>query len=322
MAPPPPPFDPELAPALELLRDQSPERLTPEVIAAQRAAAAAHRPSPENLSCGGTFEVEERTAPGRNGSPDVDLLVLRPAHPGGPRPVLYYMHGGGMVMGDATSGIERPQEWARELGLTVVSVDYRLAPEHPYPDPVEDCYAGLLWTAEHAAEIGGDADRLIVAGTSAGAGLAAATVLLSRDRNGPTPIGQLLVCPMLDDRNDTPSAHQMAGHDLWDQSANEVGWSALLGDLRGSDDVPPYAAPARATDLSGLPPTFIDVGSAETFRDEAVSYASGIWNAGGRAELHVWPGGFHSFDGLAPHAALSQAARTARLNWLRRLLGE
>ncbi|GAB2497814.1 hypothetical protein GCM10027031_00990 [Corynebacterium atrinae] len=124
---------------------------------------------------------------------------------------------------------------------------------------------------------------------------------------------------MLDDRNNSYSALQMEGLGFWDRSSNLAGWTALLGEARGSDDVSQYAAPARATDLSGLPPTFIDVGSAETFRDEDVAYANGIWQAGGTAELHVWPGGFHGFDGLAPHTALSQTAKAARLDWLRRL---
>ena len=129
------------------------------------------------------------------------------------------------------------------------------------------------------------------------------------------------MCPMLDDRNDTPSSLQMVGRGVWDRISNNTGWTALLGEQRGGPDVSPYAAPARATDLSGLPPAFIDVGSAETFRDEDVAYASRIWQAGGQAELHVWPGGFHGFDVVAPHAAVSRDAKAARIRWLRRLLG-
>ena len=153
-------------------------------------------------------------------------------------------------------------------------------------------------------------------GISAGGGLAAATVLLARDRGGPELAGQLLICPMLDDRNNTASAVDLDGHGLWDRTANNVGWTAYLGDRRGTDDVPAYAAAARASDLSGLPPAFLDVGTAETFRDEVVAYASRIWRAGGEAELHVWPGGFHGFDSLAPEAQVSRAARAARLTWL------
>jgi acetyl esterase/lipase len=180
----------------------------------------------------------------------------------------------------------------------------------------------LVWTAEHAAELGIAPGRIVVAGASAGGGLAAALALLARDRGGPALAGQVLMCPMLDDRNDTPSSRQMAGLGVWDRSSNKTGWTALLGEGRGGPDVSPYAAPARADDLSGLPPAFIDVGSAETFRDEDVTYATRLWQAGGRAELHVWPGGFHGFDLLAPQAAISQEARAARLRWLRRLLGD
>jgi acetyl esterase/lipase len=210
-------------------------------------------------------------------------------------------------------------DWASEFGLVVVSVEYRLAPETPHPGPVEDCYAGLAWTARHADELGIDPERIIVAGASAGGGLAAALALLARDRGGPELAGQMLIYPMLDDRNDSPSAVQMAGLGVWDRTANDTGWGALLGAAKGGPEVSPYAAPARATDLSGLPPAFIDVGSAETFRDEDVAYAARIWQAGGRAELHVWPGAFHGFDGFAPQAAVSQDALAARVRWLRRL---
>ena len=177
-----------------------------------------------------------------------------------------------------------------------------------------------MWTAENAREIGVDPARIVVAGGSAGGGLTAALALLARDRGGPAVFGQMLLCPMLDDRNDSCSARQMAGHGVWDRTANETAWGALLGDARGGPDVPPYAAPARASDLSGLPPAFLDVGSAETFRDEVVDYASRIWRAGGVAELHVWPGGFHGFDAFAPHTVLARTARAARIAWLRRLL--
>ena len=234
---------------------------------------------------------------------------------------IFHVHGGGMVVGDSRAGVPALLEAAEELGLVVVSVEYRLAPEHPHPAPVEDCYAGLLWTVENADVLGIDPDRVVIAGGSAGGGLAAAVALLARDRGAPALLGQMLMCPMLDDRNDSPSSLQMAGMGGWDRASNETGWTALLGDTRGGPHVSPYAAPARATDLSGLPPAFIDVGSAETFRDEDVAYATRVWQSGGRAKLHVWPGGFHGFDQLAPQAAISQDARAARLRWLRRLLG-
>jgi acetyl esterase/lipase len=324
--PPAPPFDAELAEALAALGDLSKERLTPENLAAQRERDAASRPRPTaaQLRADGRFIVEDLSVPGPPGSPNIRLVHARPADATGPLPVLYYMHGGGMIMGNAWSVLPKIlRDWSAPLGLAVVSVEYRLAPEARYPAPLHDCHAGLQWTADHADQLGIDDTRVIIGGKSAGGGLAAALTLLNRDRgDGPRPIGQLLQCPMLDDRLDTPSAHQMADIGLWDRSSTAVAWQAYLGDRYGAPDLSPYAAPARATDLSGLPPTYLDVGSAETFRDENIGYAQAIWQAGGDAELHVWPGAFHGFDSVAPAAALTRDARQARTQWLTRILGK
>lgn len=320
----PPPFDPELAAALDVIKEMISPGMTLDDIDLVRKGPGIQLLADMDLTIGGFFEVEDRSVPGPERAPEISLLICRPVAPapaGTGRPVIYHVHGGGMVLGNNRVGVDSPLAWAKELDAVVVSVEYRLAPEHPHPAPVEDVYAGLVWTAEHAEEIGGDPERIVIAGASAGGGLSAGLALLARDRKGPRAIGQLLMCPMLDDRNESPSTHQMAGLGVWDRTANETGWTALLGELRGGPDVPAYAAPARAEDLTGLPPAFLDVGSAETFRDEVVAYASRIWQAGGVAELHVWPGGFHGFDGFAPQAALSQAARAAQLLWLRRLLG-
>ncbi|MCH5675542.1 alpha/beta hydrolase [Streptomyces gilvus] len=319
----PPPFDPELAGALELIKDMISPGLTLDEIDTARQGPGIQMLAQLDLTADGFFEVEDRSVPGPENAPDISLLICRPAAEptAGPRPLVYHVHGGGLVIGNNRVGVDVPLAWAKELDAVVVSVEYRLAPEHPHPAPIEDVYAGLVWTAEHAAELGADPERIVIAGASAGGGLSAAVALLTRDRKGPRPIGLVLMCPMLDDRNDTPSSHQMAGLGVWDHTANETGWTALLGAARGGPDVSPYAAPARAEDLTDLPPAFLDVGSAETFRDEVVAYASRIWQAGGVAELHVWPGGFHGFDGFAPQASLSQASRAAHLNWLRRLLG-
>ncbi|WP_327699267.1 alpha/beta hydrolase [Streptomyces sp. NBC_00459] len=320
----PPPFDPELAAVLEMIKDAVPPQLTMDEIEATRNGPGLAMLADLDLTLGGVFEVEDRVVPGPENAPDISLLICRPVAPAtdGPLPVIYHVHGGGMVIGNNRVGVDAALRWAGELGAIVVSVEYRLAPEHPHPAPIDDVYAGLLWTADHAEEIGADPERIVIAGASAGGGLTAALALLLRDRKGPRPIGQLLMCPMLDDRNDTASTHQMAGLGVWDRTANDTGWTALLGERRGGPDVSPYAAPARATDLSGLPPAFLDVGSAETFRDEVVAYATSLWQAGGVAELHVWPGGFHGFDGFAPQAVLSQACQAAQVNWLRRLLAE
>jgi acetyl esterase/lipase len=325
---PPPPFDPELAAAVAVVQEHLPDiageigrgdDIQTVVDAVRERLAEMVTKVEADLTGGGAYTVSEHEVPGPEGGPDVSLVVCLPDNAPAPFGAIYYIHGGGMIGGDRYLGVGNLVEIAGELGVAVVSVEYRLAPEHPHPAPVEDCYAGLVWTVEHADELGIDPDRVAVMGGSAGGGLAAATALLARDRGGPGLIGQLLMCPMLDDRNDTYSALQMAGIGLWDRAANQLGWTALLGDAQGGPDVSPYAAAARATDLSGLPPAFIDVGSAETFRDEAVAYAARIWQAGGVAELHVWPGGFHGFAGMAPQAAVSQAAEAAPRAWLHRL---
>jgi acetyl esterase/lipase len=319
---PPPPFDVECGAVLRAAGDAISPSLALDEITSMRARMSEVWPSPtaEDIARDGVFTVEERSVPGPNGAPEVSLLICQPTSATGPVAAVYYTHGGGMVMADNRGGIPEVLDWARELGLAVVSVEYRLAPETPHPGPVEDCYAGLVWTAEHAEELGIDPARILVAGSSAGGGLAAALSLMARDRGGPALVGQMLMCPMLDDRNDTVSAQQMTGLGVWDRTSNDTGWTALLGDARGGPDVSPYAAPARATDLSALPPAFIDVGSAETFRDEDVTYASRIWQAGGIAELHVWPGGFHGYYDMVPQAHISRETRAARVRWLRQLL--
>ncbi|MGW3045035.1 alpha/beta hydrolase [Kitasatospora sp. NPDC001159] len=303
--------------------EQAREVLTPEGLAAwqERDVAARPRPTLDRLRDGGRFEVEELRVPRADGGGDVTLVSARATGVREALPLLYYLHGGGMVTGNAWSVLPRLlRAWALPLGLAVVSVEYRLAPRTRFPGAVEDCYAALDWVVENADVLGVDARRVVIGGKSAGGGLAAALALLARDRGGPAPVGQLLLSPMLDDRGDTFSSHQMAGHDTWDRASNATAWQALLGDRYGAADLSPYAAPARATDLCRLPAAYVEVGSAETFRDEAVAYANAIWQAGGDAELHVWPGACHGFDTLAPHAVISQDAHDARTRWLRRIL--
>ncbi|WP_433622216.1 alpha/beta hydrolase [Nocardia sp. CA-120079] len=318
-----PPIDPELVPALRAAKELLPDPHSENFISSLRDFAGQGRLTDGDLSRGGAFEFEEVTVPGLASDPPVSLLVCRPTATPGPYAVSYYIHGGGMICGEPrmaeiTSYLER----AKELQIAVVAVDYRLAPEHPYPAPVNDCYAGLRWLADNARQLNIDAGRIILGGTSAGGGLAAAVALMARDVGGPDVIGQMLLSPMLDDRCDSPSVIQGEGLDVWDRSANLVGWGALLGDHRGTTTVAQYAAPARATDLSGLPPAFIDVGGSEIYRDEAVAYASKIWLCGGQVELHVWGGGFHGFDVVASDAAISQSARSVRVPWMRRILGD
>jgi acetyl esterase/lipase len=273
-----------------------------------------------DLTAAGAVQVEERTVPGPEGAPDITLLVLRPAVGEGPWPAIYHMHGGGMVLGDRRMGVEMLLPHIVEIGAVVLSVEYRLAPEHPDPAPVEDCYAGLAWAAKHAEELSVDASRIMTAGSSAGGGLAAGTALLARDRGFPGLTHQVLMSPMLDDRFETASSQMLDGEGTWDRNHNLLGWSALLGDRRGGPDVSPYAAPARAENLSGLPKTYIDVGSVESFRDEAIIYAQRLSEAGVSVDFHMWGGGFHEFQGLAPHAALTQATNGVRDEFIRRAL--
>jgi acetyl esterase/lipase len=225
-----------------------------------------------------------------------------------------------MVTGNARDHLPPMVRLARDAGCQIVSVEYRLAPEHPYPAAVEDVYAGLEWIAARAAGLAIQPDGIVLQGFSAGAGIAAGVALMARDRGGPALAAQMLLCPMLDDRNDSASGWQMAGAGIWDRTANETGWSAYLGPA--PRDAPIYASPGRALDLAGLPPTYIDAGSAETFRDEDVACAQRIWAAGGRAELHVWAGGAHSFEAFAPESRLAKDAHETRARWLIRTLAQ
>jgi acetyl esterase/lipase len=319
---PRPPYDPELGAFLEAQYGASAEpaaALSASTLAGVRETLARFSPSIDTVIAGSGLEHVELSVPESPDQPEITLSVVRRPGVTTPAPCIYYVHGGGMIMGDRHTGASVFCRWADVFGVTVVSVDYRLAPEHPYPAPVSDCYAGLQWVAAHAAELGIDPARIIIAGNSAGGGLAAATTLMARDNGGPALIGQLLSAPMLDDRDATLSARQFDGPGPWNRSDNRFGWTALLGAARSTEGLSPYAAPARATDLSGLPPVYLDVGSAEVFRDEIVDYASRIWTAGGQAELHIWAGGFHGFQ-LAGETRVARAALAARDSWLARLL--
>jgi len=262
----------------------------------------------------------EKVAPGLSGAPDVALTIFSPKNTSGPWPCLYHIHGGGMILGERTWAVEYFIEWVERHDVAIATVEYRLAPENPDPAPIEDCYAGLLWTAAHAEEINIDPTRLMIVGESSGGGMAAGLTLMARDHDGPPLIGQMLISPMLDDRNNSPSVEQFAGMGYWDKESNQTGWTALLGDRAGGSDVSCYASPARATDHANLPPTFVDAGAVEIFRDEAVAYANAIWAAGGDCELHVWRGAMHIWDRYAPNAAVSAATKRMREDWFARVL--
>jgi acetyl esterase/lipase len=250
--------------------------------------------------------VYEAVAPGRDGAPDVRLVITAPREAGQARPGILHVHGGGYILGSAEMTGPTDAQYALQLGAVVVSVDYRLAPETPHPGPVEDCYAGLAWLHAEAAALGVDPGRIVVTGESAGGGLAAALVLLAKHRGEHAVAFQHLVFPMLDDRTVTqadPSPY--VGQFVWTRESNRFGWASLLGGPPGAPDVSPFAAPARAADLSGLPPTFMICGALDLFLEENLEYARRLIRAGVPTELHVYPGAPHGFM-FMPEAQLTK----------------
>ncbi|TVY39381.1 Carboxylesterase [Lachnellula subtilissima] len=277
----------------------------------------------DHLTADGTIEHTQRIFKGPES--DLTISIFRPTNSKSPshspRPCFYSTHGGGMIVGNRFAINGGILVWLKEFDAICVSIEYRLAPDHPDPAPIEDSYAGLLYTHEHAADLGIDPSKIILVGESAGGGLAAGLSLLARDRHGPKPLGQLLIAPMLDDRDlHYVSRHQLADALVWNLSNNENGWTSLLGKRAGGNNVSCYAAPGRAEDLSGLSPVYIDVGSAELFRDEDISFSSRLLEYGVQVELHVWPGAFHWSDAMVPTHPLSKHAMATRTEWLRRLL--
>lgn len=264
--------------------------------------------------------TERRRIPGPQGAPDVEVLIYRPRVAAQPRPVYLNIHGGGYVMGVAELNGPGNMRLADELDCVVVSVEYRLAPETRAPGSVEDCYAALRWVHGAADELGVDRSRIAIGGESAGGGLAAALALLARDR-GEIPICfQLLIYPMLDDRTATTATpNPFTGEFVWTPAANHFAWTALLGSAPGVANVSPYAAPARATDLSGLPPAYISVGALDLFVDENIAYAQRLLNAGVPTELHVIPGAYHAFE-MAVEASATIAAQHERREALGRAI--
>ncbi|MEO3759015.1 alpha/beta hydrolase [Mycobacterium sp. B14F4] len=245
-------------------------------------------------------------------SSGVGVRLFRPSSSPGNGPALLWIHGGGYVIGHPGQDDELCRRFARELGVTVASVDYRLAPEHAYPAPLEDCYSALTWlTALPSVDPG----RVAIGGASAGGGLAATLALLARDRGEVTPAAQLLVYPMLDDRTVDRASLDHPGHRLWNQSSNKFGWSAYLGDA--DRDV---AVPARRTDLDGLPPAWIGVGTLDLFHDEDLAYAERLRAAGVPCEVEVVEGAFHGFDGIVPKAEVSRSFFDSQCAMLRRTL--
>lgn len=229
-----------------------------------------------------------------------------------------YCHGGGYILGSTDTADTVVRAYVGATGVPFLSVDYRLSPEAQHPTAVEDCYAALQWLTEHSSELSVDPDRVAVMGDSAGGGLAAAAALLARERGGPAIAAQVLVYPMLDDRTDQVSP-ALEPYLVWTVDDNVTGWDALLGDARGGPDVPPTAAPARATDLTDLPPAYLEVGSLDLLRNEVLAYGARLSLAGVPVELHVHRGAPHAFEAIAPRSDLTRRALADRFRVLRSL---
>jgi acetyl esterase/lipase len=250
--------------------------------------------------------------------PHVVVRVHRPKGAAGALPCVYSIHGGGYIIGSYDMDDVKFDVWCPRFDIVGVSVEYRLAPETPYPGPLEDCYAGLKWTFDHAAEVGIDPGKIGITGVSAGGGLCAGLALLARDRAEVPVQFQLLDCPMLDDRQETASS-QLEGLIVWSKASYAFGWRSYLGDLYGTAEVPVYAAAARATDLAGLPEAYVCVGGADGFRDEDITYAMRLYGAGVPAELHVYPGAPHGVA-LWAESEIAQRYNRDQRDWLGRQL--
>lgn len=262
---------------------------------------------------------ENRFVPGPADAPDVEVRIYRPsAAENEILPCVFEIHGGGFIIGSIAMMEDWCQAISAELRAVVVSVEYRLAPEAPFPAGLEDCYAALCWTADNASELCVDPTRLAIAGQSAGGGLAAATALLCRDRGGPSLCFQLLEIPELDDRLETPSMQQFDDTPMWNRPNAIASWRHYLGPEH-SGETSPYAAPSRCTNLSGLPPAYVSVMEFDPLRDEGVLYALALLQAGVATELHAFPGTFHG-SALFRDAGVSRRSAAESQEALRRAL--
>ncbi|WP_200551652.1 alpha/beta hydrolase [Kosakonia sp. LAM2021] len=307
--------DPELRPALQ---SWIPSTLKADALPALREQRQQVALQAMHLDDGLSLAMHEQHIAGVSGEPAVRVRVIAPTTRRANRMGILHLHGGGHLFGSPEQSLSLTRPTAARHDCVVVSVDYRLSPEIRFPGSLNDSYAALVWMAENAAQLGIDANNIGLMGDSAGAGVAAALALLARDRGGPTLAFQNLMFPMLDDRTVVETERNpVTGEFIWTRENNAFGWHALLGCEPGSVDVSPYAAPARADDLAGLPPTWIGVGTLDLFLDEDMAYAQRLMRAGVEVELNVWPGAYHGFNS-DPQASIAQRARETRQNWLAR----
>ncbi len=302
--------DPELREGAELILSRPlPDPLDHKAILAMRQGVpppAAPLPAPAPA-------IEMRRIPGTKGQPEVSIAVIGARRDGGNRPAVLHIHGGGFILGRMQDTFVASQQLSEELDCVVVEVEYRLSPETVFPGPLEDCHTALVWLHANAAELGVNSSSIAVMGESAGGGMAAMLAIAARDRGSVPLCYQVLIYPMLDDRTGTTRrVPPFIGTIGWNEAGNAVGWSSLMGVPAGSDRVPIGAVPARTSDLSGLPPTFIGVGAIDLFVDENIAYAQRLIAHAVPTQLLVVPGAYHGFDFIAP---LSRASRTFIASW-------
>jgi acetyl esterase/lipase len=311
--------DPELYPLLDRY-DNYP--LNADVLAGQRETIAASALADDGAADGLEVRVERVCIARTRGEGTVSLLLVLPTGSAAQRGAILHIHGGGFVKGTPDQVLARLRVQASSLGCVIASVDYALAPEAPFPAAIEDCYRSLCWLHEHASSYSIDIARIGVAGESAGGGLAASLAQLTRDREGPRLAFQNLLYPMLDDRTGLASGvrNAFAGEFVWPPESNNFGWNSLLGAARGTDQVSPYAAAARAESLVNLPPAYIAVGALDLLIDENVDYAMRLNRAGVPVEAVVYQGAVHGFN-QAPEATVARRATQDRMAALARSLG-
>ncbi|MFH0516157.1 alpha/beta hydrolase [Streptomyces sp. M41] len=315
----PPGLDPELVRVAELQPDLDYGRPQESRDALRRAYRISRALRGRNAPDDG-LEVTDREIPARAGSPDIPVRIYARSGSEGPVPALLFFHGGGFVTGNLDTEDDRCREYARRTGVTVISVDYRLAPEHPFPCAFEDCYDALVWVAGHAAELGIDGERMAVGGTSAGGALTAAVTLASRDLGGPPVVYQMLLYPVIDHAMTSRSMKEFEATPGWHARNNVHMWRHYLG-TDAPEKVSPYAAPAEAGDLTGLPPAYLMTIEFDPLRDEGLDFGRRLLAAGVSVQVHHLPGTFHGFDAAAPQSVVGRRALDEQCAVLARATG-
>ena len=311
-------IDPELLPSIEMIPadgslDFNDLPVAREMSALMFSQMAAQSPPVEGV------DSQDLAIPGPASAPDITARLYTPKNRTDSHPGMLWIHGGGYILGDLDVDDHNLRQMCANTGCVILSTNYRLAPEDPFPAPVEDCYTSLKWLVENSGKLGVDKSRIAIGGGSAGGGLAAGLAIMTRDRGEIEIKFQLLMYPMIDDRNITPSSHTVTDPRTWDREKNIFAWKAYLGNSAEDGNVSPYAAAARAEDLAGLPPAYIAVGELDLFLDEDIEYAQRLLQAGVPTELHVYPGATHGFDTILT-ASISKRLRDERDNAVRKAL--